>query len=177
MGMPLFYDENPAKFCVCVYGMYRHAHIETSQSHPKYQACWYGSHTQRNQCHWVTWIRTITQRWSCTQYSMNTHLWQSPWAYTHTTRSRALMTREGHSHSHESPSYKVHNFPYTSRYRYTYIVHNATTQSEKVKQTLPMFQGYGPVRYKKCKIDIAIPRECGPSKEQENKKRVHGGGP
>ena len=25
----------------------------------------------------------------------------------------------------------------------------------------------GPTRYKKCKIDIAIPRECGPSKEQE----------
>ena len=50
-------------------------------------------------------------------------------------------------------------------------MHNATTQSEKVKQTLPMFQGYGLVRYKKCKIDIAIPRECGPSKEQENKKK------
>ena len=87
------------------------------------------------------------------------------------------MTRESHSHSHESPSYKVHNSPYTSRYRYTYIMHNATTQSEKVKQTLPMFQGYGLVRYKKCKIDIAIPRECGPSKEQENKKGYMEGDP
>ena len=55
---------------------------------------------------------------------------QSTWAHTHTTRLRALMIREGHSHSHESPSYKVHNHPYTNRYRYTYIMHNATTQWE-----------------------------------------------
>ena len=48
-----------------------------------------------------------------------------------------------------------------------YIMHNATTQSEKVNQTLSMLQGYGLVRYRKCKIDIAIPRERGPSKEQE----------
>jgi len=40
------------------------------------------------------------------------------------------MIREGHSHSHESPSYKVHNHPYTNRYRYTYIMHNETTQWE-----------------------------------------------
>ena len=40
-----------------------------------------------------------------------------------------------------------------------------------------MFQRYGPVRYKKCKIDIAIPRECGPSKEQENKKGYMEGDP
>ena len=39
----------------------------------------------------------------------------------------ALTAREGHSRSHVSPSYKVHNHPYTSRYRYTYIMHNATT--------------------------------------------------
>ena len=44
-------------------------------------------------------------------------------------------------------------------------MHNATTQSGKVNQTLPMFQGYSPARYKKCKTDIAIPRECCPSKE------------
>ena len=77
------------------------------------------------------------------------------------------MTRKGHSRSHESPSYKVHNLLYTSRYRYTYIMHNATTQSKKVKQTLPTFQGYGLARYRKCKTDIAMPRERGPGKEQE----------
>ena len=46
----------------------------------------------------------------------------------------------------------------------------------KVIQTLPMFQGYGLARYGKSKIDIVIPRECGLSKEQENK-RVHRGEP
>ena len=86
------------------------------------------------------------------------HLRQLPWAHTHTTRSRALTTREC-SCSHKSPSYKVHNHPYTSRYRYTYIMHNVITQSGKVNQTLPTFQGYGPARYKKCKTDIAIPME------------------
>ena len=57
-------------------------------------------------------------------------------------------------------------------------MHNATTQNGKINQTLPKFQGCGLARYKKCKIDIAIPREHGPSKKQEKKvKGVHGGGP
>ena len=75
------------------------------------------------------------------------------------------MTRKGCSLSHESPSYKVHNHPHTSIYRYTYIMHNAITQSKKVKQTLPTFQGHGPTRYRKCKKDIVILREHDPSKE------------
>ena len=48
-------------------------------------------------------------------------------------------------------------------------MHNATTQSGKINQTLPMFQGYGLTRYRNCKTDIAIPKECGLGKEQENK--------
>ena len=56
-------------------------------------------------------------------------------------------------------------------------MHNAITQNEKVNQTLPTFQGYGPVRYRKCKIDIDILREHGPSKEQENKRGYIGGDP
>ena len=98
---------------------------------------------------------------------MNIHLHQFPWAHTHTTRSREKMAREGCSHSHEGPSYKVHNHPYTGIYRYTYIMHKAITQSRKIKQTLLMSQGYGLVSYKKCKTDIAIPREHGLSKVQE----------
>ena len=86
------------------------------------------------------------------------------------------MTKEDHSCSHESLSYRVHNHPYTSKYRYKYIIHNATTQSKKVNQTLPTFQWYGPVRYRKCKTDIAIPREHDPSKEQENQKGTRRGG-
>ena len=101
---------------------------------------------------------------------MNMHLRQSPWVHTHTTRSRALTTREC-SHSHESPSYKVHNHPYTSRYRYTYIMHNAITQSKKVSQTLPTFQGYGPARYKKRKTEIAMPMELA----QARCRKVKGG--
>ena len=52
-------------------------------------------------------------------------------------------------------------------------MYNTITQSRKVKQTLPTFQGYGQARYKKCKTDIVIPKECDPSKEQE-KERVQG---
>ena len=48
-------------------------------------------------------------------------------------------------------------------------MHNAITQSKKVNQALPMFQGYDPARYRKCKTDIAIPKEHGLSMEQENK--------
>ena len=75
------------------------------------------------------------------------------------------MTREGHSHSHESPSNKVHDHP--QAYIYTYIHQNAITQSKKVKQTLSIFQEYGLARYRKCKTDIAIPRECGQNKVHE----------
>ena len=85
------------------------------------------------------------------------------------------MAREGHSCGHESSSYKVHDHPHMRRniyiYIYIHIMHNAITQSRKVKQTLSTFQRYGPVRYRKCKTDIAIPRERGSSKEQE-KQRV-----
>ena len=83
------------------------------------------------------------------------------------------MTREGYSRSHKSLSYKVHNDQYTSRYKYTYNIHNATTQSGKINQTLPTFQGYGPARYRKCKTDIVIPRKHSPSKEQEKGKREY----
>ena len=56
-------------------------------------------------------------------------------------------------------------------------MHNAITRSKKVNQILPTFQKYGPSKYRKYKVDIAIPKECGPSKEQENKGGgVHGGG-
>ena len=51
-------------------------------------------------------------------------------------------------------------------------MHNAITQSGKVNQTLPTFQGCSPVRYRKCKSDIAIPRERDPSKKQENKRGI-----
>ena len=62
-------------------------------------------------------------------------------------------------------------------YLHTYIVHNAITQSGKVNQTFPTFQRYGPARYGKCKSNIAIPRECDPSKKQENKKGYMEGDP
>ena len=62
-------------------------------------------------------------------------------------------------------------------YIYTCIMHNAITHSGKVNQTLPTFQGYGPERYKKCKSDIAIPKERGLSKKQENKRRYTEGDP
>ena len=136
------------------------------------------THTQRNRCHLATWIETVTPRWPCILYNMNMHLQQMPWAHTHATRSRAPITREGCSCNHESPSYKVNNHPHTRKHIYiyiyiyihTYIMHNAIIQSWKVKQTLPTFQGYDPTRYKKCKTNIIISKERGPSKEQERER-------
>ena len=79
------------------------------------------------------------------------------------------MTREGHLCSHESPSYKVNNHPYTSRYKYTYIIHNATTQREKVNQTLPTFQRYGPARYRKYKQTLSYSGNAAQAKSRKSK--------
>ena len=62
-------------------------------------------------------------------------------------------------------------------YTHIYIMHNVITQSGKVNQTLPTFQRYGLARYRKCKSNIATPRECDPSKKQENKKGYMEGDP
>ena len=68
---------------------------------------------------------------------------------------------------HHTKCMIIHTHASIYVYTHTHIMHNAITQSRKIKQTLPTFQGYGLVRYRKCKIDIAIPRECGLCKEQE----------
>ena len=82
----------PIGFRICVFSAYRHARIVMSWRLQSV-ACWCVSHTQGNQCHLVTLIKTITLRWSCTQYSMNMHLWQLPWTHTHITRSKAVRDR------------------------------------------------------------------------------------
>ena len=141
------------------------------------RTCWYVLHTRGNQCHLVTWIKTITQQWSCTQYSINVHLWQSPWMNNHTTRSRALVTKEDRSHSHKSPSYKVHNHPHINKQTYLYIyiyiyvcmyVYMHHAQCYHIEQENKPNIAYVPrvsTKYRKCKTDIAIPRECGTSKK------------
>ena len=95
------------------------------------------------------------------------------------------MDRERHSCNHESPSYKVHNHPHTcghiyiNIYIYTHTHTSCTMLSHregKVRQTLPTFQGYGPVRYMKCKTYITIPRERGPSKKAGKVKSIGKGG-
>ena len=96
-----------AGFHACIYGVCQHTRARTSRSPSKHYAHWHVSHTRGNRCHLVTWIGMITPQWLYTLYDMNTHLHQLPWANTHATRSKALMAREGHSRSHESPSYKV----------------------------------------------------------------------
>ena len=65
------------------------------------------------------------------------------------------------THTHEGIYIYTHTHIHTSCIMLSY--------SRKIKQTLPTFQVYGPTRYRKCKIDIVIPRERGPSKEQEKK--------
>ena len=54
-------------------------------------------------------------------------------------------------------------------------MHNVITQG-KERQTLPMFQGYGPARYKNSKTDIFVPREHGPSKKAGKVKGTKRGG-
>ena len=124
----------PIGFHACVYGSCQHAYARMSQSLSKYQAYWCVLHTRGNQFHLVTWIGMVIRRWFCTQYNINMDLQQFLWAHTNTIRSRTLMAREGRSPSHEGPSYKVHNHPYTSIYRYTYIMHNDIIQSGKVNR-------------------------------------------
>ena len=58
---------------------------------------------------------------------------------------------------------------HAGKHRYTYIMDNAITQSRKVNHIFLAIQGYGLARYRKSKIGIVIPKECGPSKKQENK--------
>ena len=85
------------------------------------------------------------------------HSWLERVAYVAT---RAHHTKCTITHTHASKYIYIYIYTHTSC---TMLSHRA----RKVIQTLPTFQGYGPTRYKKCKIDISIPRECGPSKEQE----------
>ena len=64
-------------------------------------------------------------------------------------------------------------------YIYIYIHTSCTMllhRARKVRQTLPMFQGYGPARYKNCKTDIFVPREHGPSKKAGKVKGTRRGG-
>ena len=82
-GLRLVHYGAPARFRVCVYSMYRHARTVTSWNPSKHQVCWCVSYTWENQCHLVTWIETITPKWSCTQYSMNMHLRQLTWVHNH----------------------------------------------------------------------------------------------
>ena len=97
------------------------------------------------------------------------------WICTYSNYLGHIPTLQGQKHSRlemiahiaTRVHHKVHNLPYTRIYGYTYIMHNAITYSKKVKQTLPTSQRYSPTRYKKCKINIAIPKERGLRKEQE----------
>ena len=112
----------------------------------------------------------IFMMFGCTQYSMNMHLRQSPWAHTHTTRLRALITREGHSRSHESPSYKVHNHIYTSRYRYTYIMHNATTQRGKQIKHCQCSKGMAQQGIWNIEQTLPYPRNAAQAKSRKSKR-------
>ena len=87
------------------------------------------------------------------------------------------MVKEGCLYNHEVSSYKVHDHPHTSIYRYIYIIHNAITQSGKVKQTLSTFQGYGSTRYRKCKIDICHTQGIRPKQSAGMIKDTWGGNP
>ena len=69
------------------------------------------------------------------------------------------MARKGQSPTH------MQAYTHTRAHTHTYIMHNAITQSRKIKKTLSTFQGYGPTRYRKCKTNIVIPKKCGPSKD------------
>ena len=167
MWMPHFHRKYLAKFHVWCTMAHQQGFTSGYTAHIKMLVLWWAEALQNirhvDACRiyvetnvtQVTWIKTITLQWLCTQYSTNMHLQQLPWAHTHTTWSRALVISEGHLRNHKSPSYKVHNHPHMNMhiyiYTHTYIMHNAIMQGRKVKQTLPTFQGYGPIRSRKSK--------------------------
>ena len=76
-----------------------------------------------------------------------------------------LTTRVHHTKctiTHKKANTHTHTHTHTSCTMQAYRV-------AKINQTLPMFQGYGPARYKKDKLDIAVPKEHDPIKGQEKK--------
>ena len=87
----------PVGFHACVYGVCQHARARTSQCPSKHQAYWCVSHTQRNQCHSGDMDQETHTAMIMHTNSMSMHLQQLPWEHTYITRSRAFMTREGHS--------------------------------------------------------------------------------
>ena len=76
---------------------------------------------------------------------------------THGQRRLLIWPWESIIQSAQSPT---HAHAYIYIYIYTNIMHNAITQSRKVNQTLPTFQGHDPTRYRKCKTNITIVRIC-----------------
>ena len=116
------------------------------------------------------------------------------WIYTYGNRLEHILVLQGQELSWlervTHVATRVHHTKYTITHThasiyiciYIYIhIHTSCTmlshKARKVNQTLPTFQGYGPTRYRKCKIDITIPRERGTSKEQENKRGYMDGDP
>ena len=126
--LPYFHGENLAEFRVWYTMVYQQGFAFVYTVRINMLVLWWAEtlqsikHVDACHIHWktnvtqVTWIKTITPWWSCTQYSMNVHLQQLPWAHTYTIRSRALMISEGHSRNHKSPLEKGHNHPHTRRH-------------------------------------------------------------
>ena len=83
---------------------------------------------------------------------------------THDHKRAAFLTMGVHYTKCMTTHNQTNIYIYIHTHTHTYIMHNASTQSKKIKQTLSMFQGYGPTRYRKHKLDIAIPKERSPSK-------------
>ena len=106
--------------------MCQHAHARMSQSPIKHLSTLMHVSYTGKQMSLGTQIGMVTPWWLCTQYDMNMHLWQMPWAHAYVTRSRSLMAREGCSRSHKSPSYKVHDHPHTRSHIYIYIYTHAS---------------------------------------------------
>ena len=152
--MPYFHSENPIEFCVgygspgfvfvyttCIY-MLASWRTETLQSVKHVDAChihretnvtwWHGSRQSHdNDCaHNIVWI--------CTYGNHPEHI--------PILRGQEFSWLEWVTHVATRVHHTKCTITHTRAGIYIYIMHNGTTQSGRVNQTLSIFQGYGLAR-------------------------------
>ena len=189
MGMPHFHGENSAEFHVwcamahqqgftSVYTMCLDMLIlwqaKALQSVKHVDACCIHGETN------VTW-------WHGSRQSHHDdHAHNIAWICTYGNRLEHIPTLQGQELSWlervTHVAMRVHHTKWTIThtcvgiyiYIYIYIHHVQCYHTEQEsKQTLPMFQGYGPTRYRKCKTNIPYPGNVAQVRSRKSK-RVQG---
>ena len=136
-------------------------HVNTCRIHRETDDTWWhgsGRSNYSDYAHNVTWICTYSN------WLKNILISQGP-EHSWPKRVAHISTRVHHTkctitHTHIGIYIYIYIYTHTSCIMLSH-------RAGKVIQTLPTFQEFGLARYRKCKTNIAIPKERGPSKKQE----------